>query len=98
MAPTTMGGEQWPMSDELLAQDRIAEAKVEHPFDPPNLSDAGIILPDDFTPEADEAAAAVVLGELGADNGEDADGETGEVDDDDEIDADDDDDAPVEEV
>jgi hypothetical protein len=60
----------WTPSDGWLLDDPIAAAKVEHPFDPPNLADAGIVLPDDLDDEACEVAAAVALAELDDDDTE----------------------------
>lgn len=83
-----MAQTEWEPSDELLMADQVATAKVGQPFDPPNLSEAGIVLPDDWvSDEALEAAAVVALAELCEDD--DAEGEPGDVEDDDEIDEDD---------
>jgi hypothetical protein len=68
-----------PASDDLLAQDPIATAKVAHPYDPPDLEAAGLMLPD-LDDDANEAAAAVVLAQLAGD--EDAITGPGVVDDD----------------
>lgn len=88
---------EWPSSDELLSQDKIAEQKIVNPFDAPGetMTESGIILPDIEDDEANEAAAAVVLAQLAEDD-EDADGEVGTVADDDEIE--DTDDTPMEEI
>lgn len=74
----------WPKQDEILLSDPIAAAKVGHPFAPPGMSfnDAGLMLPDDENHDANEAAAAVALAELADQDGEEPDGETGEVEDD----------------
>lgn len=65
-----MTDELWTPSDSLLEADPIAAVKVAHPFDPPNLSDAGVVLPDDLDDDALEAGAAVVLAELDDDDTE----------------------------
>jgi hypothetical protein len=81
--------EIWTPSDDLLKSDPIAELKVVHPFDPPDLAAHGIVLPDTEDDEANAAAAALAIAVISED--EDAAGEGGECDDDDAIDEPDDD-------
>lgn len=86
---------EWPGSDGLLYSDPVAVVKVSHPFAPPDLERAGIVLPEIGGGYADEAAAAVALAELAED--EEAAGESGESPDDMDVD-DPADDEPMEEV
>lgn len=78
----------WTPSDELLKADPVAQVKVDWPFDPPDLADAGVVLPDLEDDDANEEAAAVALTVISED--EDSD-EGGECDDDDALDEPDDD-------
>lgn len=73
-------------SDALLRADPIAAAKVMDPHSSPELTEAGIVLPD-LDDDANEELAALALAEL---DGDDPVGEveSGAVDDDDEIDDD----------
>lgn len=57
----------WTPSDDLLADDPIAAAKVANPHAAPELTEVGVVLPDgdeDFN----QAHAAVVLAELDGDD------------------------------
>jgi hypothetical protein len=82
----------WTPSDDLLAQDPIAQQHVSMPFDPPDLAAGGIVLPDVDDDETNELLAALALAEL--DDDDVAGDEPGDVDDDHEIDDPDED--PVE--
>jgi hypothetical protein len=55
----------WVPSDELLSGDPVAQQKIVTPFDPPDLSAGGIVLPD-LEDDDDKLAAeaALVLAEL----------------------------------
>ncbi len=70
----------WTPSDSLLHQDPIALAKVMTPYPSPNLSEAGILLPDDDD-DANEELAALALAELDGDEVE-VEVESGAVEDD----------------
>lgn len=77
--------ELWTPSDKMLLDDPIAAAQVQHPHKPPDLFDAGVVLPDDVGDDAEnEAAAAAVLAELDDDTEPD---EPGDCYDDDACDA-----------
>jgi hypothetical protein len=76
--------EIWTPSDGLLASDPIASQKLATPFEPPDLTNTGIVLFDVEDDDANEAAACAVLASLEDD---DAMGdESGDADDDDDID------------
>lgn len=74
----------WTPSDELLLKDPIAAAKVANPHSSPDLSEAGIVLPDGDA-EANEEMASLALAEA---DGDDTTGQidSGAADDDDDID------------
>jgi hypothetical protein len=82
-----MSEELWTPSDGLLAEDPIAVMKVREPYLPPDLEEAGIVLPDLDDGDALEAQAAVAMAELDGDD-EGADDEQGDVDDEPDMDDD----------
>lgn len=57
--------ELWTPSDELIAADGIATAKIDNPHDPHDLEAVGVLLPESDAGDAIfEAAAAVALAEI----------------------------------